>query len=224
MHDEDMEDMMDAAKAGDRERIRSLLNEDPSLASVRLASGETPVMAALYRGHQAASQELADAAVRANQRLDVFAAAALGRGSDLTSALSAGPVVNTFAYDGWTPLHLAAFFGRREAVEQLLASGADLSAVSRNSLTNTPLHAAVAGGHVEVSLLLIERGAGVNAKDAGGHTPLHIAAEAGYLPVVEALLAKGADPHAVDMEDKTPLSRAVARQHTAIVDMINVNR
>jgi uncharacterized protein len=155
MHDEEM---LDAAKAGDRERIRSLLNADPSLASVRLASGETPVMAALYRGHEAASQELADAALRANQRLDVFAAAALGRGPDLTSALSAGPVVNTFAYDGWTPLHLAAFFGRREAVEQLLSSGADLSTVSRNSLTNTPLHAAVAGGHVEVSLLLIERG------------------------------------------------------------------
>ena len=58
---------------------------------------------------------------------------------------------------------------------------------------------------------------------AGRHTPLHIAAEAGYLPVVEALLARGADPHAVDVEDKTPLSRAAARNHTAVVDAINLN-
>src|SRR5688572_12795115 len=151
------EEMLEAAKAGDLARIRGLLSEDPSLAVVRVASGETPVMAALYRGHHAASQELADAAARTS-RLDVFAAAALGRDPDLTSALAGGPVVNSFAYDGWTPLHLAAFFGRRDAVEQLLSSGADLLAVSRNSLTNTPLHAAVAGGHVDVSLLLIERG------------------------------------------------------------------
>ena len=40
--------------------------------------------------------------------------------------------------------------------------------------------------------------------------------------VVEALLAHGADPHAVDAEDKTPLSRAAARNHAAIVDLINL--
>ena len=108
------------------------------------------------------------------------------------------------------------------AAERLLTAGADLTAVSRNALHNTPLHAAVAGGHVDVSLLLIESGAGVNVSDAGGHTPFHIAAEAGYVPVVKALLARGADAHAVDAEDRTPLSRAVARGHSEIVDLINV--
>jgi len=73
-----------------------------------------------------------------------------------------------------------------------------------------------------VSLGLIERGAEVNAVDSGRHTPLHIAAEAGYAPVVRALLARRADPHAVDVEDKTPLSRAAARNHDAIIDLINV--
>jgi ankyrin repeat protein len=82
----------------------------------------------------------------------------------------------------------------------------------------------VAGGHVDLSLMLIERGADVHAKDAGGHTPLHIAAEAGYLPIVQALLDRGADPHAVDAEDKTPLSRAAARNHADVIDLINVDR
>jgi ankyrin repeat protein len=218
------EDLFEAAKAGDSARVRELLRHDPSLAAVRMESGETPLMAALYRGHRKLSEELANALGRANQSLDVFAAAALGRHDALDAALASGPVVNAYSYDGWTPLHLAAFFGHREEAERLLAAGATLGAVSRNTLTNTPLHAAVAGGHADVALLLIERGADVNVADAGGHTPLHIAAEAGYLPVVKALLARGADPHAVDAEDKTPLSRAAAKNHTAVVDLINVDR
>ena len=209
-----IDDFIRAAKEGNTSRAIDLLAEHPALAGARAASGETPLMAALYRGHHA----LVDALVAAGVTLDVFAAAAIGQMDALERALRMPGAVNAFAYDGWTPLHLAAFFGRRAAAERLLSSGADLNAVSRNALRNTPLHAAVAGGHVDVSVLLIEAGAGVNVSDAGGHTPFHIAAEGGYVPVVEALLARGADAHAVDAEDRTPLSRAVARGHRLLRD------
>ncbi|MCA1648709.1 MAG: ankyrin repeat domain-containing protein [Acidobacteria bacterium] len=214
-------EMVEAAKAGNADAVRKLLAEDAALASVRLPTGETPLMAALYRGHVRLAELLADA-VEKGSNLDLFAAAAMGRLDALNAALVRDPgSITARAYDGWTALHLAAFFGRREAVERLLSAGADIQAVADNSIHNTPLHAAVAGGHVDVSLLLIERGADVNAVDAGGYTPLHIAAEAGYAPVVQALLARDADPHAVDAEDKTPLSRAAARNHAEIVDLIN---
>ncbi len=213
-----IDDLISAAKAGDAGRAVQLMSDDPALAAARDASGETPLMAALYRGHQ----KVVDALVAHGVTLDVFAAAAIGQMEALETALQNPGAVNAFAYDGWTPLHLAAFFGQRGAAERLLASGADLNATSRNALHNTPLHAAVAGGHVDVSMLLIEAGAGVNVSDAGGHTPFHIAAEGGYVPVVKALLARGADAHAVDSEDRTPLSRAAARGHTEIVDLINV--
>lgn len=218
-----MSDLIEAAKAGDRSRVREILQGSPGAAGVRSETGESALMAALYRGHQDVAGDIADAQIAAGEPLDVFAAAALGRDDQLSRALIDPAAVSAFAYDGWTALHLAAFFGRLEATTRLLEAGASLAAVSRNSLTNTPLHAAVAGGHVEVSLFLIARGADVDAADAGRHTPLHIAAEAGYLPVVEALLARGANPHAVDVEDKTPLSRAAARNHAAVVDAINLN-
>ncbi len=228
-----MSDLMEAAKAGDRERVRELLRDSaasrasaslPEAGSAKAAEGgESALMAALYRGHREIAGEIADAQVAAGTPLDVFAAAALGRDDQLARALADPAAVTAYAYDGWTALHLAAFFGHLDATARLLESGASLAAVSRNPLANTPLHAAVAGGHVEVSLFLIARGADVDATDSGRHTPLHIAAEAGYLPVVEALLARGADPHAVDLEDKTPLSRAAARNHTAVVDAINLN-
>lgn len=215
------DELIEAAKAGNGARVREILGDEGSLAGTRAASGETPIMAALYRGHRDLASELADRVERSGAPLDIFAAAALGR---LAATLPTGEPVNGYAYDGWTPLHLAAFFGQRAAAERLLAAGADLGAISRNALANTPLHAAVAGGHVDLSVMLIERGADVHAKDAGAHTPLHIAAEANYLPIVRGLLARGADPHAVDAEDKTPLSRAAARNHTAVVDLINVTK
>jgi ankyrin repeat protein len=213
-----IDDLIRAANDGDTGRALKLLGEEPELAGARAESGETPLMAAQYRGHRS----LVDALVAFGVPLDIFAAAAIGHMEALETALRTPGAVNSVAYDGWTPLHLAAFFGHRAAAERLLAAGAELNAASRNALQNTPLHAAVAGGHVDVSLLLVEAGAGVNVPDAGGHTPFHIAAEGGYVPVVKALLARGADAHAVDAEERTPLSRAVARGRTEIVDLINV--
>jgi uncharacterized protein len=217
-----MNELIEAAKAGDTARVRQILAASPAAASARNEEGETALMAALYRGHRALADEIADALAASGETLDVFAAAALGRTAALDTPLGQTGTVNSHAYDGWTPLHLAAFFGHREAAERLIAAGASLNAVARNSLANTPLHAATAGSRTDVALLLIERGADVAARDAANHTPLHIAAENGDAAVVSALLARGADPHAVDAEDKTPLSRAAARNHAAIVDLINV--
>jgi ankyrin repeat protein len=213
----DLAALMDAAKAGDEPKVRELLRKDASLVSARTDSGESAIMAALYRGHRA----VIDTVIDAGAPIDVFAAAALGRRDDLQAALHDRAAVTSVSYDGWTPLHLASFFGQREAAEMIIDAGARLSALSTNSLKNTSLHAAAAGGHADIALLLIDRGADVTIADAGGHTPLHIAAENGLVDVVKALLAHGADPLAVDMEDKTPLSRAAAKNRNAVIDAIN---
>jgi ankyrin repeat protein len=212
------EQFLDAVKAGDRAQVDRLLEENPALASSRLPSGETAVIAALYRGHL----PIVDQLLRAGASLDVFTAAALGKIDALDEALASPEAAKRFSYDGWTPLHLAAFFGRTEAARRLLDAGAPLDAESRNSNRNTPLHAAAAGRHSELALMLIERGAPAVGKDGGGHTPLHIAAENGMLDVVKALLARGADPHAVDAEDQTPMSRAAAKNHSAVIDVLNL--
>jgi ankyrin repeat protein len=115
----------------------------------------------------------------------------------------------------------AAKDGNRDALRRAIATDPTI-VNARTTSGQTPLHAALAGGHVETALLLIEAGADVSVPDAGGGTPFHIAAEKGLVPVVKALLARGADAHAVDAEDTTPLSRAVTRGHTEVIDLINV--
>jgi ankyrin repeat protein len=59
--------------------------------------------------------------------------------------------------------------------------------VSRNSLTNTPLHAAAAGKHSDIALLLLAHGAKSNTDDAGGYTPLEIATQNQLGAVVEKM-------------------------------------
>jgi ankyrin repeat protein len=210
--------LIDAAKRGDLGEIRKILAEDPRELTITAENGETALMAALYRGHT----DVVALLMESGAPLDLFAAAATGRLETLDREIArASPPVNGYAYDGWTALHLAAFFGRHTAAERLLDAGADPRAVSRNSLKNTPLHAALAGSHTDVAILLIARGADVNSADAGRHTPLHIAAENGLIDAVRALLAAGADAHAVDAEDNTPLSRAAAKNRSDVVDLLN---
>ena len=208
--------LIDAINTGDTAKAAAMLEEHPELGTRPLPSGETAIMTALYRGHRDLASRIAAGAAH----LDVFAAAAMGDSEALRAEIAAGRAGDV-AYDGWTPLHLAAFFGHPDAAALLADAGAPLDAISRNSLRNTPLHAAAAGGRTDVALLLVERGADVTLEDAGRHTPLHIAAENGLADVVRALLNRGADPFAVDAPDMTPLARAAAKNRNEIVDLLN---
>jgi ankyrin repeat protein len=117
--------------------------------------------------------------------------------------------------DGWTALHLAAHFGRGDAVDALLAAGADVHAWSENALHNQPLHAAMAGSaDLRILTALLAKGAKVNAVEHGGYTPLHLAAGRGELGLVNVLLAHGASAEAATDEGKTAEALARERGHT----------
>src|SRR3989454_852363 len=103
-------------------------------------------------------------------------------------------------------------YRRGEAVERLLAAGADPRAPSRNRLANTPLHAALAGrANVRIITALLARGADVEIPASGGYRPLHLAAARGDVAIIEMLLVRGARVGVRAEDGRTPL--AIAEEH-----------
>ena len=201
---------IDAIKAGELERVKAMVSADPTLIDARSRTGESAILTAVYHRQK----EIVNLLVARGTPLTLVEACAAGEGERVERLLAADASgINTWSGDGWTPLHLAAFFGHAKIVELLLARDADVTATSRNPNGNTPLHAALAGNHTMVAGLLIGHGAYVNAPDAQGWRPLHLAAANGNLDAINALIAQGAGVSAGNGDGLTPLSLAQEKNH-----------
>lgn len=86
----------------------------------------------------------------------------------------------------------------------LIDAGVDVNEESQ--LMGKPLQAAVAGGHIEITILLLKCGANVDWKNnEGKHTALQLAGRAGHETIVRLLLDSTCDSPEIDHE-KTMLS------------------
>jgi ankyrin repeat protein len=204
------EELIAAVDAGDAETVARIVADEPDLASARGPDGVSALLHARYR----LDREVLDALLVGDPEMDVFDAAALGHLDRLRARLDEDPeAIRSFAADGFTALHLAAFFGKTEAARTLLEAGADVATYGTNDLANQPLHAAAAGRHVEVCRLLLAAGADLEATQHGGFRPLHQAAHAGDVELVELFLSAGADPSATLPDGRTPADLAEAEGH-----------
>ncbi|EFH84429.1 ankyrin repeat domain-containing protein [Ktedonobacter racemifer] len=185
-------DLFAAIAAGDDAQLSSLLAQQPELVNTRSQAGVSPVLWAYYTG----KTDLLPTLFTANPLLDIYDAAALGDQSRLLYLLNDAPALaHSYSQDGFTALHLVAFFSNNTAAAStLLDAGAQVDAIARNSQQVTPLHSAIAGGHFAIARVLVERGANVNARQERGFTPLMEAARNGDAPLVDYLLQHGADP------------------------------
>jgi ankyrin repeat protein len=210
--------VLDAISANDTATARALIEKHPHAAKGVGAGGESPVLAAIYRGHT----ELA-AFIAGHRDLTLPEAAALGDADEIRRILAQDPdTIGERSSDGWTALHLAAFMGQVDAARVLLDHGADIEAVSRNSTANRPLHAALAGKAVpELIELLLERGADVNGTGEAAITPLHLAAARGNMPFTRRLLAMKANPAARMADGKLPATFATERGHPEVAALLN---
>jgi ankyrin repeat protein len=191
-HDTAPGDLFKAIERGDAARVDALLEAHPDLLPVRNERGDSPLLAAAYSGKRG----VLDVLLRRGAEATLHEAAAAGLGDRARARLEAAPGdVAAYSHDGFTPLHLAAFFGHQELARLFLDRGADVNARSKNTTfapDNTPLHAAAANRQVDVAALLLERGADVNAKDGHGFTPLALAANSKSDLLMLMLLERGA--------------------------------
>ncbi|MGI9104170.1 MAG: ankyrin repeat domain-containing protein [Terriglobales bacterium] len=210
-------DLIAAIKANDIAQAKQLLTADPAIAGARDENGVSAVMNARYRGQTEVVERLRACGVT----LDIFEAATLGDRARLEQLLSDPAQVHGRSPDGFTPLHLACFFGQEASAQLLLERGADPGSVARNPMQVQPLHSAVAGRQLGIVRLLLERGAAVNARQQMGWTALHEAANQGNREMAEALLRHGADPTLGNDEGKTPADVATGRGHTDLARLFD---
>jgi uncharacterized protein len=187
----DRDALLEAVRGGDAARVRELVTADPSLASVRDENGVSAVLLSLYQQ----KPEPRDALLAAGPELDVLEAAALGRLDVLRAHLESDPdALRARTPDGFTPLHLAAFFGGGPAVRMLLAAGAPPDADADNQLGVRPLNSAAAAGDHDAVRALLEAGAAPDVREGAGFTPLMVAAHLDDPELARMLLDHGADP------------------------------
>ena len=155
--------------------------------------------------------------------------------------------------NGWTDLHYAAALNLQVSARHLLQQGANANAKLKgdgSSLSNplsrrlqrrlgtrfakwtrdgeTPLHVAATVDARDAAVVLLERGAYVNARTEFNWTPLHYAAWANARGVAEALVAAGADMNSKSREadsagglrGRTPLQVAVEAKSTGVAALL----
>jgi ankyrin repeat protein len=179
--------------------LSTLLREQPELVVARDEHGVSALLLAIYHRRPDAR----DALLAAGAPVGTLEAAALGDVERLQ-----GADMSDRGGDGFTPLHLAAFFGGAEAVRAILATGADADADADNPFKVRPLHSACATGDRESAAALLAAGANPNVPQENGYTPLHSAAHLDDPELTRLLLAHGADPRATDDSGKTPYDMA----------------
>ncbi len=215
---ETTEIFIDAVRADDIEKVRQLLDTDPELANARNESGDSAILLSLYSGSDAITRLL----LSRGAKLSVFEAAAIGNLDRVKEHLSIDPrLLNSVSHDGWTPLHLSAFFGQTEVVEYLATIGADLHATSKNGLGIMPIHSALKGHRLEVAQFLLEQGVDVNARQTIlGYTSLHYAAVNGLESAAQKLVEYGAEVHLKSADGKTPLDLARENNHADVIRIL----
>jgi ankyrin repeat protein len=207
------EALFQAIANGEVAAVTALLDASPDLANAQV-EGISPLRAAAYGGHL----EVVGPLRSRGAELDVFDAAAIGDVDCLRQLLDEDPDgAVALAGDGFSALHLAAWFGQVGAAEVLLAKGADVECVADNGTDLRPLHSAAAGGHAVIVHLLLDRGADIEAAQGGGVRAIHSAAHRDDADMVRLLVERGADPSAVTDDGRTPADLATDPEVLALL-------
>ena len=233
--------LIEAAKEGDWEAVRSLLEQGAEVTATA-PDGATALHWASYWDDVETAELLIRAGADVNAANDLGAAslwvASLnGSSSMVRTLLEAGADPNAALLSGEVPVMTAARTGNPEVVERLLAAGADPNA--RAVRAQTALMWAASQRHSDAVGVLLEYGADVHARSeawsqvmavpphsspvnqqnvpSGGNTALTFAARVGDLASARMLVNAGAS---VNDADARGVSVIVLAAHSGFGDLV----
>lgn len=205
--------LMAAASSGETAAIQALLDAKADV-NAEDATGGTAITYAAAEGHAGAVGLLQQRGAKAGD-LELILSAGRCNTEIVRTFLGAGMPVDTPAA-GTTPLIVAAGGNCADAVDLLIARGANLNA--KNGDGWTPLIKAASAGNAEIVEKLLAGGADMNVTDTNGRTAWMYAAMGNWLEIAEMFrraraAAQGQMPPAIidvaspTLREDQPMSR-----------------
>lgn len=186
--------LMAAARNGDNERIKALI-EDGADVNKRNNNGGTPIMYAALSGQP----------------------------QTVSLLIENHADVDAVAENGWTALMIASVKGYVNVAGLLLRHGADPNQGDVYAWTPL-MRAAYENRLEIVELLAKRDNTRVNQRGENGVTALHLAVLQGNVNTVKLLLAQGADPEIKDNSDRTPLDFAKQNNDLSLLHLMGAGR
>ena len=212
------QDIFAAISANNKERVTKLIAADASVAEARNSGGVSALLQARYENRL----EIVDLLRPMAGDLDIFESAALGDVARISKLLAIdGELAKARSSDGFTPLHLACFFGQLEAAETLVRHGADPNAVSPSRIAI--IHSAAASRNAALLKVVLGAGAKPDTQQQRGYTALHEAAMHNSVERARALLDAGADP-AIKSDDGQTAADMAEQNHNQEVAALLASR
>ena len=234
--------IVDAARHGDHDTIRSLIAKKADLNSAE-GDGSTALLWASYRDDLESADLLIHAGANVNAANDLggtplWAACQNGSSAMVKKLLDAHANANAALLLGETPLMVASRGGYPDVVQLLIAKDANVNAHAARG--QTALMWAVAEKHPDVVAVLLAHGVNINAKSDvykevmavpphgrleynravphGGETALMFAARIGDLASMKLLVAAGAN---INDQDAWGVSATTLAAHSGFADMVD---
>jgi hypothetical protein len=208
-------ELFKAIEKGQREVVRSILDDDDSQLEARDANGYTPFLFALRAGQSAIAQALlqrgADISVENRYEMNAVDAALMADDQEMLRLLVSKGV-------GLITAVQLAGAGEKELCERLLAAGCPIDTATPGGWT--PLMVAIYEGHEELALWLVEKGARLDLENQDGATPLMIAADQNHPRLVRDFLVRGADASHRAHDGSTALAWAKRQGFEEVVELL----
>lgn len=217
------EQLLSATRSNDVKTVKLLL-ENGADVNAKETNGNTALMSAAWRGYVEIIRLLLEKGADVNAKdtkgiTALMCAAAQGHTKAVEILLDKDADINAEATNGWDAL----MFAEVMDMNQTNMSGLNASELLLEKGTggiNAALMYAANQGDTNGVVLLLDKGADVNAKNNYGDTLLMQVATTGHTNTVELLLDKGADINAKDSFGKTALMSAARFGNVEIIKLL----
>lgn len=206
-------------ETGNYQDLDLLLSRDPELIKQSTSHQISPLLLACYYNKPQIVQTL----LKYTTSLTIHEACAAGLLHHVQLMIEHKvDVIEEMSSQGFTPLGIAAHFGKEDIVRLLLTHGADPNIASQNGYNVYPLHAALAINQSNIAKMLIESGAEVNVFQHGAYTPLHLASQNGNIDLIILLLEHGADINSTTTDGSSASDLAESKGFHEIAEILKI--